>query len=241
MKKKNLALSVAAACCFTGVANAVPVTYDFAGVGGMTVYIGVGGEAYGVHDIAFTGSMTIDVNPEGPGGDDTSSLLDWWIYDNNGWVTSQFVINWDGHTFDPTLTEDASVSHFAEVANRPDYDLMGNGVRYTTGDDHSTGAELVRATTDTTWLSDLSFNDALGMAPAGIWNGFNNNIRFYDSWSTYNAETGIYDSHGMVGGFDLTSLTVQGATSSVPEPGTLTLLSAGLMGAWCSRRRKRSS
>lgn len=226
MPNFHLRAAAFVACLLSGVAaQAVPVTYDFTGTGFTCTYEATGGctETYRG---AFTGTVSIDVLASGPSGPD-STIQESFANDYEGWVWSDFLIRWDGNVFDPdSVPEQTYSDHFAsvvnyltdEVTNREYYARLGSQSQ------HFAYAQLVRASNDTTWLSDLSF-PVTGLAPSDT-----NRILF--SEAVY--EASIFT--GFKGSITLSSFTPKPV--SVPEPGTLALFGLGIMGLGFARRRR---
>ena len=101
MTRLQLRMTTLVACLFNGLAaHAVPVTYDFAGTGHVCTYASDGSCA-STYDGAFTGSVTIDVLADGPGGADSYTNGSSLAYDYNGWLQSDFLIQWEGNSFNP--------------------------------------------------------------------------------------------------------------------------------------------
>ena len=89
------------ACLFNGLAaQAVPLTYDFAGTGSVCTYASDASCA-STYEGAFTGSVTIDVLANGPSGADSFTNGSTLAYDYEGWLQSDFLIQWDGNSFNP--------------------------------------------------------------------------------------------------------------------------------------------
>lgn len=236
MSRLPLRVTALAACLFNGVAaHAVPFTYDFAGFGSVCSYAS-NASCASTYEGAFTGSVTIDVLASGPGGADSFTNGTSLAYDYNGWVQSDFVIRWDGHSFNPgPVISQVSGDNYVQLAN----DFMGadqlfNRESYQ-GFDGSTNfyssAGLTRQSSNASWLTDLTFPAGLGLAPGpGAFNQL--------SFSEYSqSASGVYA--GFSGMASLSSLTVR--STSVPEPATLTLFGIGLVGLGLCRRQRAMS
>lgn len=210
----------------SAVANAVPVTYDFTGTGSLNT-LGVGGTSVASAQ-TFTGWVTIDVIAPDPSGSDSGSGSNY-AYDSNGWVQSDFFIDWGSDSLNPSSVPGQTYSDmYAQVQsgfvdslyNRELYHGVVNGTTY------YSYAELSRYT-NSAWLSDLSFDQSVGLAPGG-----SNDLYFADY-----SFTESYNYVGYNGSINLSSFTAR--TTSVPEPGTLALLGLGLAGLGLKRRRSR--
>ena len=233
MTKLPLRMTALVACLFNGLAaHAAPMTYDFAGIGSVCNYASDASCAL-TFEGAITGSVTIDFLANGPSGPDSYTNGISLAYDHNGWLQSDFVIQWDGHSFNPgPLDSPVSSDNYVQLAN--DYigaDQLHNREAYR-GLDGSTDmysiASLTRQSSDPSWLTDLTFPEGLGLAPGP--NAFNQ-IRFSEYSQSAN---GIFA--GFSGMADLSSLTVR--ATSVPEPGTLVLFGFGLAGVGLFRHRR---
>ena len=232
MTRLQMRVTALAACLSNGLAaHAVPLTYDFSGIGSVCTYAS-DASCSTTFDGAFTGSVTIDVLANGPSGADSFTNGSSLAYDYDGWLQSDFLIQWGGNSFNPgPVSSQVSSDNYVQLAN----DFMGadqvsNRESYQ-GFDGSThlysSAVLTRQSADPAWLTDLTFPAGFGLAPGP---GAFNQLNFSEYTQT---ATGAYS--GFSGMASLSSLTVR--TASVPEPGTLVLFALGLVGVGVFRRR----
>lgn len=226
MPNFHLRAAAFVACLLSGAAaQAVPVTYDFTGTGYTCTYE-TAGSCTETYRGAFTGTVSIDVLASGPSGPD-SNIQEVNASDYEGWVWSDFLIQWDGNVFDPDSVPGQTHSdHLTTVVN-----YLTDGVtnreyyaRLGSQNQHFAYAELIRMSNDPTWLSDLSF-PVPDLAPSGI-----NRIAFSEA----EYEAGIFT--GFKGSITLSSFTPKPV--SVPEPGTLALFGLGITGLAFARRRR---
>lgn len=236
MSRLQLRVTAFAACLFNGVAaHAVPFTYDFAGFGSVCTYAS-NATCASTYDGAFTGSITIDVLANGPGGADSFTNGTSLAYDYNGWVQSDFLIQWYGNSFNPaSIGPQAASDNYVQLANdfigadqlfnRESYQWMDGSTNF------YSSAGLTRQSSDPSWLTDLTFPAGLGLAtgPAAF-----NQLNFGEYSQS---ASGTYA--GFSGMATLSSLTVR--PNSVPEPGTLVLFGIGLIGLGLCRRRQAMS
>ena len=162
-------------------------------------------------------------------------------YDPNGWVQADFLVQWGGNSFNPgPLAGQNSADSLADVLNDWDssFDRLWNRENYesyTGGAYYDSYANLVRYTTDTSWLNDLSFDVTAGLAPGS---GAVNSIDFANGSHTYNPGAQRDDYTGFFGSFSVSSFTER--VTAVPEPSTLALLGIGLVGLPLVRRRRKA-
>jgi hypothetical protein len=223
-----------AACLFNGLAaHAVPLTYDFAGTGSVCTYAS-NASCASTYEGAFTGSVTFDVLADGPGGADSFTNGSSLAYDYNGWVQSDFLIEWGGNSFNPGPVDSQVASdNYVQLVNGY---IIGayqafNRESYQ-GFDGSTNfyssAGLTRQSADPSWITDLLFPVGSGLAPGpSAYNELN-----FGEYSQ--SAAGLYA--GFSGAVSLSSLTARAA--SVPEPGTLVIFGIGLVGLALSRLRR---
>lgn len=115
MKAGRLVFGALAGWLVAVTAQAVPVIYDFTGVGFVSTFTGVGAAITTQDDVAFTGSMTIDVHPDGFGGTDSYVSPDGsYAYDYSGWVDSSFTIQWGSVLFSPRAGSDPNSYHYSD-------------------------------------------------------------------------------------------------------------------------------
>jgi hypothetical protein len=249
-------LVVASLTLCSVVANAVPVTYDFTGTGDLYTYTGTSNTS--IHSSqTYTGWVTIDVLAPGPSGDDSYICdgnctydyendvwsPDGYATDYNGWVHSEFFIDWGSGSVSPgPVPGQYDAFMLARIHNASTFDSIYNSAVYggAVGDtNYTSAAYLDRVTTDPTWLNGLVFDQSLSLAPASAAGNNTNVIAFEDYSFTRNALTGGHDWSGYWGSVSLSSFTAR-TTSSVPEPGTLGLLGLALAGIGFTRRRRTS-
>jgi hypothetical protein len=163
--------------------HAQSVTYDFTGNGDFCSNAGAGTDFTCVTGLAFTGTVTIDVIADGPSGPDSYTDATT-ASDDNGWVRSHFVIRWDGNVYEPAPTPGPQLysNESARVENDNYYpgavyqDTLVNGVYYvnetTPGSTCEIAAVLWRETPDPSWLSDLSFDLSVDLAPGSDANNY---------------------------------------------------------------------
>ena len=239
MTKLPLRMAALVACLSSGVAaHAVPLTYDFAGIGSVCTFAS-NASCASTYEGAFTGSITIDILANGPGGPDSFTNGSTLAYDYDGWLQSDFLIQWDGNSFNPGPVDSqiASDNYVQLVNGYIGAEQLFNREAYR-GFDGSTNfyasAGLTRQSSDPAWLTDLTFPEGLGLAPGP---GAFNQLNFAEYTQT---ETGVYA--GFSGMANLSSFTVR--ASSVPEPGTLVLFGLGLIGlglCQCARTSMKAS
>lgn len=234
MARFHLRAVALVACLLSGaVAQAVPVIYDFAGTGSFCTY--ESGICSSTYSGGFTGTVSIDVLASGPSGTDAITDGVTQATDENGWVQSDFLIQWGSNSFNPgPVPSQTMTRQSAAVYNTSSFDRLLNRELYERVDPtgyHISYAELDRRTSDTSWLNDLSFSTR-GLAPS--FPGSTNYIHFADLVSDTSA-----GYSGFAGTIALSSLTAR--TTSVPEPGTLALFGLGLAGLPFTRRRRKTN
>jgi len=236
-RSPRIAALVVCALC-SAAAQAVPVVYDFTGTGWINTYTGVGSATTTTNSVNFNGWVSIDVLAPGPDGTDGyTDLVYETAYDYSGWVQSDFFIDWGSGSFNPTAGPGILLfsDMYATTGYAGVYDQLYNREFYQSIDQATltnfvSQATLNRQTSDISWLSDLSFDQSVGLAPDP--NG-NNGIQF--SNYSYNLAG---DHSGFQGTVLLTSLTAR--TTSVPEPVSLALFGLGVLGIGAVRRRLRT-
>ena len=233
MTKLPLQMTALGACLFYGLAaQAVPLTYDFAGTGSVCTYASDASCA-STYEGAITGSVTIDFLANGPSGADSYTNGISLAYDYEGWLQSDFLIEWDGHSFNPgPLDSQIGSDNYVQLVNGYiGAEQLHNREAYH-GFDGSTNvyssASLTRQSSDPSWLTDLTFPEGLGLAPGP---GAFNQISF-----SQHSETEAHMYAGFSGYANLSALTVR--TTSVPEPGTIVLFGLGLVGLGLFRHRR---
>jgi hypothetical protein len=216
-------------------ANAAPVIYDFAGSGQVCTYTGVSYDAI-CADQTFSGSVTLNVladAPSGPGsgGDGVTNA-----YASSGWVEPDILIQWGSSSFNAAPTPGPTQSDwYTQVWNdfigidalqtREYYLGETNGLLYWSW------TRFDRYTlTDTSWLSDVSFDLDAGLAP-----GVATNKISFDQHSGGLDFGAPLNWSGFYGHLDLTALTLR--STAVPEPATWTLFGLSLAAVIRTRRR----
>jgi hypothetical protein len=222
MNKKLLIIVAASAFAGSPAAYAEPVTYDFTGTGYVLTFIGVGGEST-YQETTFTGTVTFDVLAAGPSGPDSYSG-NTAVQDRSGWVQSDFNIQWAGHSFNPAAMVGQHYSDSTATVFDNDegvVDRLRNREYYegSNGDtDYISFAELLRSTNDISWLSGLSFDVTVGLAPRGGPDNYADNyVDFANVSITFNAAEARYDVGGFSGYVALTSLTPRATIDIRPD------------------------
>ena len=225
MNKTPLLTAVALLIGSSHAAHAAPVIYDFTGSGSVCTYIddGISSNCAGS---SFTGIVTIDVLETPPGGPTGS-------YRADGWVRSDFLLQWDDTAFDPSPFAGTQAFSYAAVYNDLfGTDLLQNEERYNgavAGIDYYIYANMQRFTSDTMWLSDLAFDTTVGIAPGD------------DAINTIAFGNITQDAAGYAGYFgtiDLRSLDRR--ATPIPEPGTWAMLGLGFLAVGLFRRSHRT-
>lgn len=220
----------------SSIAHAGIITYDFAGTGSLCQFFGSCDSG-----IAFTGSMTVDVNPAGPSGPDSNIDPGASAQDDSGWVTPSFIINWAGGSYQSYVV--------AGETYHDNYTLMEPGIfgQGLVTRDYSlreliVGAtrELVQNEAEFRLQPNGAADPGLGMSafpePLSLTPQFGAFIGFFDTSATL-VDNQLSAWSGIQGGFELDTL-VQRPTS-VPEPATLILMCLGVAGLGLGRRRHR--
>jgi hypothetical protein len=228
-----------------GTAYAVPVTYDLSGTGSVCTDLG----ATCVSNVAFTGSVTFDVDPAGPTGsdafvyDDGSSAQ---ASDNDSWVISTLSFSWAGGSFsDRVVANETEHSSYAEVVSNPSEEhlLTSNAsVRDVTyGDLHDVevnqgGIDLYSYDGSTRIFPDVTAFPLLTNLPAETppWQLY---VSLFD-YAFTEQDSNILSTSGYQASFLATSIVERAA--AVPEPATLALCLTGLVMLFRTRRRQLS-
>jgi hypothetical protein len=213
-------------------AHGASVTYDFTGRGNFCTFLS-DGNTNCTEGITYTGTVRIDVlapAPSGPG----SFIAGTVAFDPFGWVESDFVIEWDSNSFSPAPTPgaplDFSPGYDTFVKNNHLFGIDGlenREAHFSIAELSSTEArryfslaEMVRRTTNTSWLDDLSFDLTVGLAPVVVGGNPINNVN-YISFNNYSFDhqTGL-DWRGYIGQIQLTSLIPRIAVEIDIKPGS---------------------
>jgi hypothetical protein len=213
--------------------HAVPVTYDFSGIGSVTIFTGVGADS-NTTDTHFTGWVTMDIVSTTPPATANVDPAGDWAVALNGWVESQFFIDWGTGNFTTQPVPDQTSSEMRTIVyNAPYRDSLENFASYysnvgTVRRDSLT--YLSRQTNDPTWLDSLGFDPTAGLATGA---GALNHLTFHNTSSDYvfNTWTGFY------GDFELDSFAARPPVS-VPEPGSMALFGVAMAATGFVRRRR---
>ena len=252
---------VAAAIVSAAPASAIPVTFDFTGTVQSIYYVDfVTGEQVndaGPTGAAFSAQFIIDTDLFGPPVSSETDYSDRIDYNSSlaGAVNSSLVINGAAVNLTPFSTNTSSVYFGNSLGVFEDAD----GNRAIAPDQW--GLNLISeelTPIGRTGYRGLSFSfvadfDASDPTGGPGWFDFSpgidlDSIATLPMLSTYGGAPSIFltDRHYgcaercLTTDFTITALTVATVTrsaTSVPEPGTLSLLAAGLAGAWFMRRR----
>jgi PEP-CTERM motif len=243
-------LGVLAAVLFGASApTSASTIFDITGVGCVSNYKITDGilaaGCLGPIDQGFTltGTVSIDVvgGPDGFSADPVGAA-------GNSWVVSGYQLSWTGPTSGSYVSghipAETDFTQHAEVYNDPAYGqelfaqiVSESQVGFTSA---LSSASIIRLTQSTTWLNDLTFPEAAGLAPGPPGPRAFNRISFDDVLWTSDPTTGAAVSvrPGSISGtFTLTSMTAQ--ATPVPEPATLALVGLGMLGTRMTRRRRR--
>jgi hypothetical protein len=205
-------------------ATAESVVYDFVGSGFVCTYTGLGTNQTCLNPV-FSGTISLEVLAEGPSGPDGSTNGSTEASDLNGWVQSDFLIQWDGNSFNPEPVPEQNYADSAALVNN-DYtssenltpvDALVNRERYAAKNSASFAyrdsfADMVRITMETSWLDDLRFDVSATLAPGS---DSTNVIVFENVFIDF--EKDFFDGQysGFFGRIDLSSLTIRDASSMV--------------------------
>ena len=206
------------------------VTYDFTGTGEICTQAEVGTDFTCVTSQTFTGTLTIDVLADGPNGPDGYTYGGILAYDSNGWARSHFVIRWDSDEFDVTPVpglqssfSTAAVENDAQLEARDvPHDSLLIGTDYfgeSSGATCGRGVVLYRWTTELSWLTDLSFDLSVALAPG---TDAINSLSFDNyTLSCTGTSAGDFDRANFYGRVALTSLTPRTSVAIDIKPGNL--------------------